>query len=127
LPMPVRRLVAHPYVAENAGRVALMRGPLLYCVEAVDNPGLDPRELVLPAAAELRPADRPDLLGGVVALVGDGLTGRPAADWRHAAYRPAEAAARDPIPTQLTPITAIPYAVWANREEGPMAVWLRQG
>ncbi|HEX6710399.1 MAG TPA: glycoside hydrolase family 127 protein, partial [Rubrobacter sp.] len=41
LPMPVRRVECHPYVAENNGRVALMRGPILYCVEQADNPNVD--------------------------------------------------------------------------------------
>ena len=41
LPMPVRRLAAHPKVQENLGKVALMRGPLVYCIEGEDNPGLE--------------------------------------------------------------------------------------
>ena len=126
LPMPVRRLVAHPHVAENVGRVALLRGPLLFCVEAADNPGLDFRDLVLPDAAELRPEVRPDLLGGVVVLLGEGRMTPPVAGWAGAAYLPAEVAEPDPVGTTPTPITAIPYAVWANREAGPMAVWLRR-
>ena len=48
LPMPVRKIRSHPYVLEDSGQVALMRGPLVYCVEAADYPGLDVRDLALP-------------------------------------------------------------------------------
>jgi DUF1680 family protein len=68
LPMPVRYEECHPYVAENAGRVALMRGPLLYCVEQVDNPGLDLRDIVLLEEASFSVRSRPDLLDGVAVL-----------------------------------------------------------
>ena len=58
LPMPVRRLRAHPHVLADTGRVALARGPLVYCLEAADHPGVDPWDVVLPEGAELV-AERP--------------------------------------------------------------------
>src|SRR5919205_121063 len=70
LPMPVRRIACHPYVTENRGRVAIMRGPLLYCVEEADNPGFDLRDVVLPAHATFTPEFRANLLGGVTILRG---------------------------------------------------------
>jgi uncharacterized protein len=64
LPMPVHRVRAHAAVAENRGRAAIQRGPLVYALEAVDNgSGLD--ELVLPLDASLTSSFRPTLLGGV--------------------------------------------------------------
>ena len=48
-PMPIERVACHPYVMENADRVALKRGPLVYCVEEVDNPDCDPWRLILPS------------------------------------------------------------------------------
>lgn len=120
--MPVRRVQSNPRVAENAGRVALMRGPLLYCVEAAENPHLDPRRVVL-EDGDVEAAERPDLLGGVVALTG-GATA-PAVDdgWGDALYRPA--GLPTDAPRERIEVTAIPYHAWANREPGPMAVWLR--
>ncbi|MEJ7815303.1 MAG: hypothetical protein WKF53_09010 [Rubrobacter sp.] len=69
LPIPVRRVECHPYVTENTGRVALMRGPLLYCVEQADNLGVDLRDLVLEDATFSARFD-PELLGGVVLTSG---------------------------------------------------------
>ena len=112
LPMPVRRVECHPYVAENAGRVALMRGPLLYCLEGVDNAGFDLRDVVLGADTEFSTTFRPDLLDGVVALRGEAEVVPPGDAWADRLYRPVE-------------ITAVPYYAWANREPGPMRVWLR--
>ncbi|CAA9567336.1 MAG: GH127 / GH146 [uncultured Thermomicrobiales bacterium] len=122
LPMPVRRLESHPNVAENVGRVAVTRGPLLYCAEAVDNPGVDPRRVRL-GDGPVREEFRPDLLGGVVVLAADAIV-PPEAGWNGALYRAVSAAADGADGKRVT-LTAIPYYAWANREAGPMAVWLQ--
>lgn len=124
LPMPVRRVECHPYVAENCGRVAIMRGPLLYCVEQADSPGVDPRDLVLPAAGDLTPEVRDDLLGGVTVLRGQAYVQELPAEWAEPLYRTASprAAAQRGRDVELV---AIPYLAWANREPGRMQVWLR--
>ena len=124
LPLGVRRVECHPYVAENAGRVALMRGPILYCVEQADNPGLDPRDVVLPADVDFTATFQPDLLGGVVVLCCQTEVVPPDDAWENRLYR-------TPVPRLEKPrsrsveVTAIPYYAWANREPGPMQVWLR--
>ncbi len=123
LPMPVRRVEAHPYALENAGRIALMRGPLLYCLEAADHPGVDLRDVVLPPEAQLTTAFRKDLLGGVEIIEGEGLVAQPGAGWEDALYRRAQPKAEALQPIR---ITAVPYFAWANREVGAMQVWLRQ-
>ena len=120
LPMPVRQVVAHPHVMENAGRVALLRGPLLYCVEGVDHPGVDLRDLALVAGAEYAAG----LLGGVLAVRGPARVLPPGAGWAGQLYRPAGAEAG---PAQDTALTAVPYYAWANRAPGAMQVWLRAG
>jgi DUF1680 family protein len=123
LPMPVRRLRAHPRVLANTGRVALARGPVVYCVEGVDHPGLDVWDLELPAGAALEPEARPDLLGGVVVLRGEAVVARAGA-WDGRLYEPA---ARRPEPERRPAgVLAVPYYAWANRESGPMQVWLRE-
>ncbi len=124
LPMPVRQVECHPHVAENRGRVALMRGPLLYCVEAADNPNVDLRNLMLPADAGLREQDRPDLLGGVVLLTGQARLAPPAPLWEQTLYRPARG--DDSTVGEAVQVTAIPYYTWANRKPGQMRVWLRR-
>ena len=109
LPMPVRRLIADERVEADRGRVVLERGPLVYCVEAIDNPdGI--AGLVLPDDAPVQARWRPDLLGGVMTLTG-----------------PARRVVRDAAGTPATDpamFTAVPYHAWSNRGAGAMAVWL---
>jgi DUF1680 family protein len=125
LPMPVRRVECHPYVAENAGRVALMRGPLLYCVEQADNHDVDLRDLILDGK-EPTVSFVPGLLGGVVVLRTDARAAAPDAGWEDRLYRTAHPREGD-TQTKATRVTTIPYYAWANREPGAMRVWLRNG
>jgi len=129
LPMPVRRIEAHPYVAENAGRVALMRGPLLYCLEQVDlgltaGQTADLRDVVLPASAPFSVRHEPDLLGGVSVLEAEAMVLPPEGGWAWRLYR---AACPHSAPSygEAVQIRAVPYYAWANREAGAMQVWLR--
>ena len=123
LPMPVRRIECHPYVAENAGRVALMRGPILYCVEQADNPGVDVRDLILDGT---EPTGRfvPDLLGGVVVLDVSAKIVAPDDGWEGRLYRTAHRR-ESGVRIGTTKLTAVPYYAWANREPGAMRVWLK--
>ena len=115
LQMPVRRVKAHPAVKANEGRTALMRGPLVYCLEGVDNNGRV-RNLVLPPDAKVTTEFRPDLLGGVTVLEGTALGAFPE-DRRERLYRPA---AR----VEPKEFVAVPYYAWDNRAPGEMVVWL---
>ena len=124
LPMPVRRVECHPYVGENVGRVALMRGPILYCVEQVDNPDVaELRDLVLPADADFSFGFEPNLLDGVTVLNAEARVVAPGEEWKDRLYRAA------PPSTcgheTAVELTAVPYHTWANREPGAMQVWLR--
>jgi uncharacterized protein len=110
LPMPVRRVLSHDEVAANAGRVALERGPIVYCAEAVDNGGRV-FNLVLPDQAPLEARRREDLLGGVTVLAG-----------RARALFPSEDGLS--VLTREQDFVAVPYHLWAHRGEGEMAVWL---
>jgi hypothetical protein len=110
LPMPVERVYADPRVKADVGRVALQRGPVVYCLEGVDNGGAV-RNLVLPREAALAACFEKDLLGGVVVVTGDGL----------AASRPGEEVVTKPVK-----FTAVPYYAWDNRAPGPMVVWVAE-
>ncbi|HPD29503.1 MAG TPA: glycoside hydrolase family 127 protein [Phycisphaerae bacterium] len=114
--MPVRRIQAHPNVAANRGRVALQRGPMVFCLEAVDNGG-KVFDLVLPRDAELKTEFRPNMLGGIMTIKAQGLR-CPARDWKDKLYLAAPAHAE---PVELT---AVPYCIWDNREAGEMTVWI---
>ena len=108
MPMPVRRVVAHDAVEADRGRVAVERGPLVYCAEWTDNDGRV-ANIVLPDGAALTAEMRPDLLNGVVVITGE-------------AEAVSEKAGK--IVSEKKPLTLIPYYAWANRGKGEMAVWL---
>jgi DUF1680 family protein len=110
LPMPVRRVVSNNQVAANRGRVALQRGPIVFAAEWPDNPGERVRNIVLPDDHPLTSEFRADLLGGVQVIRGRAF----------GLARDAEGA----VTKAEQPFMAIPYATWANRGRGQMAVWL---
>jgi len=120
LPMPVRYLEAHPYVFEAAGRVALARGPILYCVEGVDHPGLDVRDLALPPDPAHIAATPSNLLGGVTILTTQAKVVPPEGEYL---YRTRSGGNKASV--GAAKLTAIPYFAWANREPSGMQVWLR--
>lgn len=125
IPMPVRRIVAHPRVANNAGRMVLMRGPLVYCIEETDNEIGDVRDVVLPHDVLVTAANRPEMLGGITVLSTHALLESPAPAWNRALYRNVDLRAGDSAGMSEVQIHAVPYMVWANRGAGPMTVWLR--
>jgi hypothetical protein len=108
-PMPPRRIAPDPRVAADAKRVALARGPVIYAVEAVDNGGLA-LSLALPPTHALAESWEPGLAGGGMILRADGQ----APITRSTAVETAAA----------TRLTAIPYALIANRGPADFAVWL---
>jgi DUF1680 family protein len=67
-PMKVRYLESHPLVAENTRRIAITRGPLVYCMESVDNPGILLSEVRINPLQQPEVEFVPDLLGGIVQL-----------------------------------------------------------
>jgi uncharacterized protein len=118
LPMTAQRVYAHPAIAADAGNVAMQRGPLVYCLEQVDQQvPLD--RLALPRSAELIASFDPELLGGVVTLAG-AAQALDDAGWEGVLYRTAAPS------TQPGVITAIPYYAWDHRTPGRMRVWVRE-
>lgn len=129
LPMPVRRMISHPYVLENTDHVALMRGPILYAVEEVDLANFElkiseMRDLFLPRAAEITAQFESDLLNGVVTLNATAQLHDLPEEWTFSLYRSDTPAA--PKSYGEIPLKAIPYYAWANRAPGQMRVWLRE-
>ena len=118
LPMPAERIYAHPAVRMDVGRVALKRGPLVYCVEEVDNPGKGRCSASsCRAAPRSRSTPRDDLFDGIVTLTADAVRVDDG-DWGDRLYR-AEPPAEEPAT-----LTALPYYLWNNRQKGSMMVWL---
>jgi DUF1680 family protein len=99
LPMPIRRIEANPNVKADVGRVAVQRGPVVYCFEAVDNGGAV-KNIAIAKDPKFTAEFRKDLLGGVAVITGVAKDGRK--------------------------ITAVPYYAWDHRKPGEMAVWMQQ-
>lgn len=110
LPMPTRRVTANTQVAADNGRIALQRGPLVYCAEWPDNPNGHTRNLLLPNDAKLTATFKADLLNGITTINGKafGLS----------------VDAQGKVLKSEQPFTAIPYYAWANRGRGEMVVWI---
>jgi DUF1680 family protein len=110
LPMPVRRVIAHPQVKADRGKVALQRGPIVCCLEGPDNDG-NVANLVIPDNARVKAEYRPALLNGVTVLTGNAQV----------AERTTEGAM---IAAGMRHFAAIPYYAWAHRGRTPMTVWV---
>ncbi|MBN2450355.1 MAG: glycoside hydrolase family 127 protein [Lentisphaeria bacterium] len=119
LPLRVRLLVSHPNVEETRNQAAVMRGPLVYCLEAVDLPAAVPiHEVFLPRDAEWSARHDPALLGGVTVLETTACR-RPGPDWTDRLY-----AELPEGPCESLSLRLVPYYAWLNRGNHPMRVWL---
>ena len=107
--MPARIVKAHENVADDRGRIAVERGPLVYCAEWCDN-DFNVHNILVPRKPELSMVERPDLLTGMKQLTLPVQTLGYNADGR--------------IFTEEKTLTLIPYYAWAHRGEGDMTVWL---
>ena len=120
LSMPVERVMPHPHIRQTAGQIALQRGPLVYCLEEVDN-GSRLANICIPSTATLGSSFDSELFGGISVVSGEALRVEPAEEssalYRHESR--AEYAADSYV------FKAIPYYLWANRDHGEMRVWIR--
>lgn len=117
LAMPVQRVYAHPDIRDDNGCVALQRGPLIYCLEAIDN-AVPLHRIRIPEAGDLEAHFDSTLLGGVVVIQAN-ASALGGEDWGEELYRT--------TPAKRCPSTlvAIPYYAWDNRQPGEMRVWMQ--
>ncbi len=119
LPMPARLTQANPLVEEVRNQAAIIRGPLVYCLESVDLPeGIEIMEVMIPRDIRLHPRHNSDLLGGVTVLEGKAEAFQ-SDSWSGELYREIE-----PQEPQQINIKLIPYYAWDNRGECDMTVWI---
>jgi DUF1680 family protein len=120
LPMPVRMIMADPRVEQTRNQVAVMRGPVVYCLESIDVPqGVRFEDICIAANAKWKVQHEPDLLGGVTvlktkAIVIDKITAKDIGGYQQISN----------IKPHRIDITMIPYYAWNNRREPKMTVWL---
>ena len=115
--MPVLRNYCTPLVSEDVGKVAISRGPIVYCLEEVDN-GDNLAAIRLPEDASFTYSFNPDLLNGVgvISTSGKKLT-CDTSDSLYLVSKPKE---------EEVSLKFIPYYAWANRGENEMEVWVRE-
>jgi hypothetical protein len=110
LPMDIKRVVSRPEVSEDEERVAIQRGPIVYCVESTDNNG-QAWNVILPKDAALTAVQKTVLSEPVIAIQGEAPKLTISTDGSN-------------IQTETKQLVAIPYYTWANREQSQMQVWL---
>ena len=113
LPMPVREIVAHQAIKDDNGKLALQRGPLMYCAEWPDNKDGHVLNLFLNTDNKYSTEYLPNLLNGVTVI--------------KTSINSAEKLENETIKETTQPFTAIPYYAWSNRGSGEMAVWIADG
>lgn len=118
IPMDARRIYANPAVKADVGKVALARGPLVFCLEQVDNPKAPVGNIFLPPKSKIA-ARKKKMLGGTVVLeaAANSLSRK---QWEGSLYLEL------PPVTVPTKLTAIPYYQWANRGANAMRVWINE-
>jgi DUF1680 family protein len=120
LPMSVRLVEANPYVEETRNQVAVMRGPIVYCVESIDLPaGVRVLDVSLSRSTPLS-AQHSNDLGGVMMIEGKGIARTPG-DWSGRLYRDLSDA---DVREREFHLVLIPYYAWDNRGKSEMSVWL---
>lgn len=115
-PMEIRRMYSNIRSVDNAGCVALMRGPFVYCFEGVDN-GKQLQALLLPRESVIEEVwEKEGVLAGTVTLTMEGMREKDSEELYSC------------IPPQKEPVNlkAVPYYIWGNREKGQMRVWIRE-
>lgn len=119
LPLTARLTEPHPHIEAVRACLAIERGPLVYCLEAVDQePNINLADVRIDPTIPLQANWRSELLGGITTIEAQG-TVIDMSDWQRL-YR------RSPSPSSghSTTLTAVPYYAWANRGAGPMRVWI---
>jgi DUF1680 family protein len=110
LPMDVQEVAARESITADVDRVALQRGPLVYCVEGADNDG-QAWNILMPENTTFKTTFQKDLLNGVVTIQAEVPAVIVSSDNQN-------------VSTVKKTITAIPYYSWCNRGSNPMQVWL---
>ncbi|MGD9929200.1 MAG: glycoside hydrolase family 127 protein [Mangrovibacterium sp.] len=118
-PMEARLIEANPLVEETRNQVAVQRGPVVYCLEAVDLPEhVGIHEVAIPVDSQFKPVPLTVAGGSFMALQGE-VKKLGAVDWGNTLYRPVSSRNDERITINL-----IPYYAWNNRGKSDMSVWI---
>ena len=109
--MEVRKLTADDRVEADRGRVAIQRGPMIYCAEGIDNENGSARNLLLKTESEISSEYRPEMLNGTQVIIAEGQQAKFNVEGEIELG-------------EMQEITMIPYHLWSNRGSSEMLVWL---
>jgi DUF1680 family protein len=112
LPMPIRKVLANEKVTADKNRVAIQRGPIIFCAEGIDNPNERALNIVVDNDSKLVTEFRTDLLNVVQIIKG--------------LVKGTRKISEDKIETTTQNFFAIPYYAWANRGPQEMTVWFAE-
>lgn len=111
LPMEVKKIFAHDSVKADQSKFALQRGPLVYCLEGMDNQDASVMNIFVDKDAAISSTFQPDLLNGIVSLSMNGFSAKRQVN-------------TDKLQVEAQSVKAIPYYTWANRGASEMEVWI---
>lgn len=119
LEMLPRFTIGHPRIDATRGCVAIEYGPLVYCLEQIDNDA-NILDVEIDPAGVMQTEWHEDLFGGVMLILASGCVVE-SETWKHTLYRPL---GDDQVERKSVQLTAVPYQLWANRDAGAMRVWI---
>ena len=114
IPMSIRRVLSHTKVEDNTGKVTIERGPIVYCIESVDNEVESVFNLILPDETVLKAEYRNEILYGIVVITGE------------LDYCEKDKNGVNTMRNRHN-FLAIPYYAWAYRGKSEMTVWMPRG
>ena len=117
IPMTTRIIEANPLVEECRGQVAVQRGPVVYCLESTDLPGISIDNIAIPLDAEFTPVEV-EIAGSRIVALETKVENRGEGSWEGTLYRDASSEKED------VTIRLIPYYAWGNRGDSEMTVWI---
>jgi len=111
-PMSINRVIAHESVLDDAGKVTIERGPIVFCAEGIDQKNGEVVNLLLDDKTELKSKFDPDLLNGIMTIYGKAKSVERKLD------------GQTELINEKRDLKLIPYYAWAHRDKSQMAVWL---
>ncbi|HRR28285.1 MAG TPA: glycoside hydrolase family 127 protein [Victivallales bacterium] len=116
--MPIIQLEAHPAARQNCGKIAIKRGPFIYCLEEIDN-GKNLNDICLLRKSQFTAKKiRDKKIGNFIAIFANSIK-RSEKKWKNKLY------SKEPSTLEKRKVMAIPYAFWGNRKAGEMITWIR--
>jgi hypothetical protein len=120
--MEVRYLASHPLVEEKNERISITKGPLVDCIEEVDNPDVKLTESMINPESREKKEFQPNLFGGIMQLSLIAENRVSDHNWDRELYLPIESNVHKTVRNKIK-VFSVPCFTWANRSPGAMDIW----